>query len=1017
MRSLIRLFVLGLAILAGSAARAAGPARLDWSAWQHLPVFHDGRMMPLNTFAREAVERVCGRTDPRLAPPAVAKGEKLPAEVGRLFPDGKPRSFSSVELLLSWQCEPEVWEHVPFLMAANEDLRKNLLGVAVTDRRGERLSFVSPADVERSEKLREHLQAMSDARRAARMSGTAPSPTLLDKKASDLWEAYSLYRMLTYDPVRSSGGRNRFADRLIAARGTWADLSGDLMNLQQSGALGELGAKVTTMETSIGSLLRMAQTGDVPLDKAEPEVVSLKEAARAVAARFAGQKARAFTSKRPDSMTDEQFQKLRSQLQVLASRTADLARQADAMHLALYEDDYAPRLLPALNPVALEKNRDSEEHAQPWLSIQAVLHGSPKLLEGYPPKKVEAVRAAFDKVAEAYLDRGNPRRPAAFAAASKQFSQSLRDLGEAIEPVRRKLPLVARDDDLLAVTAYPPLGATRAEVHYYQVDPFWWCWIVNFAALGVLGLSFGILRKPMFWLGLAVLLGAQAITVYGFSLRVAITGWAPVTNMFETVVFVSLVVALLAIWFTLQPMLGPGLRLAWRLNAMPSTWESADSPRDWPTSVLLVAAQALTIAYCCATVAVGSWLPVSILGFARLLWLPMAAILLVAFLRQARVADASRAARLVAVAMQLPRAVIGVLLFYLLGVVPYSEGDSRPVFELLPNWSIGSTAPPLMEWIGWGVGVAILLAAVWFGPRFFLAIPASFVTVPLTLRESGLAKPVEHVLGRKAFILVGAGLSLFVAVLAYFMPVWDKDINPLMPVLRDRVWLVVHVLTITAGYGAAALAWGLGNIALGYYLFGRYRRPGETATVIPGEEHRPAGMSAHAASGPGNRPPDACATLAHFMYKAAQVAVILLAAGTILGGVWADRSWGRFWGWDPKEVWALISVLVYLAILHGRYAGWANNFGMAAGSVLGMISIVWAWYGVNFLMGPGLHSYAGEGGGGGWYVLSAMGVNLLFVVVAGLRYLIETRSPAGGPAPTGSAYQPGVSGGLPQRTP
>ena len=57
------------------------------------------------------------------------------------------------------------------------------------------------------------------------------------------------------------------------------------------------------------------------------------------------------------------------------------------------------------------------------------------------------------------------------------------------------------------------------------------------------------------------------------------------------------------------------------------------------------------------------------------------------------------------------------------------------------------------------------------------------------------------------------------------------------------------------------------------------------------------------------------------------------AAGTILGGVWADYSWGRFWGWDPKEVWALIALLLYLAVLHGRYAGWLKGFGFAATTV------------------------------------------------------------------------------------
>ena len=71
--------------------------------------------------------------------------------------------------------------------------------------------------------------------------------------------------------------------------------------------------------------------------------------------------------------------------------------------------------------------------------------------------------------------------------------------------------------------------------------------------------------------------------------------------------------------------------------------------------------------------------------------------------------------------------------------------------------------------------------------------------------------------------------------------------------------------------------------------------------------------------------------LSNFIYRTMQVGVLLIAAGTILGGVWADYSWGRFWGWDPKEVWALITLLVYLIPLHGRFAGWVNTFGLVIG--------------------------------------------------------------------------------------
>jgi ABC-type transport system involved in cytochrome c biogenesis permease subunit len=103
--------------------------------------------------------------------------------------------------------------------------------------------------------------------------------------------------------------------------------------------------------------------------------------------------------------------------------------------------------------------------------------------------------------------------------------------------------------------------------------------------------------------------------------------------------------------------------------------------------------------------------------------------------------------------------------------------------------------------------------------------------------------------------------------------------------------------------------------------------------------------------------------LSNFIYRTMQVGVLLIAAGTILGGVWADYSWGRFWGWDPKEVWALTTLLVYLIPLHGRFAGWISSFNLVVASVVCFLSVVMAWYGVNFVLGVGLHSYGFVEGG------------------------------------------------------
>jgi ABC-type transport system involved in cytochrome c biogenesis permease subunit len=128
--------------------------------------------------------------------------------------------------------------------------------------------------------------------------------------------------------------------------------------------------------------------------------------------------------------------------------------------------------------------------------------------------------------------------------------------------------------------------------------------------------------------------------------------------------------------------------------------------------------------------------------------------------------------------------------------------------------------------------------------------------------------------------------------------------------------------------------------------------------------------------------------LSNFVYRTMQVGVLLIAAGTILGGVWADYSWGRFWGWDPKEVWALITLLVYLIPLHGRFAGWVSTFGLVVASVVCFLSVVMAWYGVNFVLGVGLHSYGFvEGGSQGIMMVILAGVLAFPLAAAWRRHL------------------------------
>jgi cytochrome c-type biogenesis protein CcsB len=256
-------------------------------------------------------------------------------------------------------------------------------------------------------------------------------------------------------------------------------------------------------------------------------------------------------------------------------------------------------------------------------------------------------------------------------------------------------------------------------------------------------------------------------------------------------------------------------------------------------------------------------------------------------------------------------------------------------------------------------GAAVLAMLVGFGMRIGISGRAPVTNMYESVVYLGLGTAVFglvfELIYRKHYVLTAAAAIATVALILAdnCSAVLDPSMRPLPPVLRSNFWLVTHVMSITLSYAAFALALGIGDITLGYYLL----------------------RSANRA---------AIAALSKFTYKCLQVGVLLLAIGTILGAVWADYAWGRFWGWDPKEVWALITLLGYLAVLHARYIGWVRELGLAALSVICFSLVVMAWYGVNFWLGTGLHSY-GFGSGGQMYVAGVLLVQFLYVLAAVLR--------------------------------
>ncbi len=195
-----------------------------------------------------------------------------------------------------------------------------------------------------------------------------------------------------------------------------------------------------------------------------------------------------------------------------------------------------------------------------------------------------------------------------------------------------------------------------------------------------------------------------------------------------------------------------------------------------------------------------------------------------------------------------------------------------------------------------------------------------------------------------ALILAGNAL-LFSAPL--FLGLSD-ELTLLPPILNTPFWLSTHVPIICASYGAFLIAAILGH----FYLF-------KTLHIQDDQEQSQ--------------------SIPTFLLSLILVGTVLLIAGTLLGGVWAMQSWGRFWGWDPKECWAFISVFFYLVLIHGHYLRRISPTNLALGASLGFIGITFNWYGVNYILGKGLHSYGFAKGGSFFYIL-AISCDLLLLL-------------------------------------
>jgi ABC-type transport system involved in cytochrome c biogenesis permease subunit len=244
---------------------------------------------------------------------------------------------------------------------------------------------------------------------------------------------------------------------------------------------------------------------------------------------------------------------------------------------------------------------------------------------------------------------------------------------------------------------------------------------------------------------------------------------------------------------------------------------------------------------------------------------------------------------------------------------------------------------PLNRFVSWLLVGTLVLHTFALAARIYLTgrppvvnlySSAVFIGWACVLAGLGLESLHRMGIGNLAASLAGA-LTLMVA---YGLDTGDT-MHVLQAVLDTQFWLSTHVVTVTLGYGATFLAGLLGTCAIVHRAWTERVRP-DDATRVAAVQDR----------------------LYRMTYGVVCFALFFSFIGTVLGGLWADDSWGRFWGWDPKENGALMIVLWNAAVLHARWDRWIGPRGFALFAIAGNIITAWSWFGTNQL-GIGLHSY------------------------------------------------------------
>ncbi|MBE0650995.1 MAG: cytochrome c biogenesis protein CcsA [Bacteroidales bacterium] len=233
----------------------------------------------------------------------------------------------------------------------------------------------------------------------------------------------------------------------------------------------------------------------------------------------------------------------------------------------------------------------------------------------------------------------------------------------------------------------------------------------------------------------------------------------------------------------------------------------------------------------------------------------------------------------------------------------------------------------------WIIAISFIVQTFGLGLRWYISGHApwsdgyeSMIYIAWVTMLAGLIFSRRSMMSVAATTILGS-IILMVAHLSWM----DPEITNLVPVLKSY-WLTIHVSVITASYGFLALSALLGFFNL---ILSILKSPKNRETIV-----------------------ERIRELTAINERSLTIGLYMLTMGTFLGGIWANESWGRYWGWDPKETWALVSVLVYSFIAHmHRLPGMKSQFSFNLASLLGYSSILMTFFGVNYYL-SGLHSYA-----------------------------------------------------------